>query len=239
MRLTAWLSERGGVGHRDDASDAGYAPSHVRAAIRAGAVRRIRAKWIALPSAPAELVTAAFSGGTVTCTTLARRRGWWVPPDADATVHLHLPSHESLRAENVHAHWTAPLGPRRPRVLEASVEDALSDAAQCHPLDQAVAIWESAIRVEATTLEALRSVRWRSAAARRCLEHVRPGAGSSLETVFHVRLSAGTRCCGSRTRRSSTAGTTSSAPSLPLSVEACTSLRPRRIGHVSRTTPLP
>lgn len=190
MRLTTWLSERGGIGHRDDASDAGFAPSHVRAAIRAGTVRRIRAKWIALPSAPAELVTAAFSGGTLTCTTLARRRGWWVPPDAGATVHLHLPSHESLRAEDVHAHWAALLGPRRPRVLEASVEDALSDAAQCQPLDQAVAIWESAIRTGATTLETLRGVRWRSAAARHCLEHVRPGAGSSLETVFHVRLSA-------------------------------------------------
>ncbi|WP_315900785.1 DUF559 domain-containing protein [Microbacterium esteraromaticum] len=189
MRLTTWLSNRGGIGHRDDASDAGFPPARVRAAIRSGEVLRVRAKWVALRSAPHELLIAAHSGGVVTCTTLARRRGWWVPPDADETVHLHLPPHESLRAD-VRAHWSKTLGPSRPRSLEASVEDALADAAQCHPLDQAVAIWESAIRTGATTWEALRSVPWRSAAARRCMQHARAGTDSSLETVFHVRLSS-------------------------------------------------
>lgn len=202
MRLTTWLEERDGIGHRDDASDAGFTPSHVRAAIRSGSVRRIRAKWIALDSAAPELVTAAFAGGALTCTTLARRRGWWVPPGVTEKskgdekpstiekVHLHLPVHESLRADDVTAHWAKPLTPRHPRMLEASVEDALSDVAPCFEIDQAVATWESAIRTTSTTLESLRSVRWRSAAARRCLLHVRPGTDSSLETVFHVRLSA-------------------------------------------------
>lgn len=190
MNLFSWLSDRGGIGHRDDASDAGFTVSRVRAAIRSGAVRRIRSKWIALRSAPDDLVTAAVSGGAVTCVSLARRRGWWVPPDADEKVHLHLPPNGSVRTEGVHSHWSNTLAPIRPRLLEASVEDALSDAASCFPLDQAVAIWESAVRTESVSLESLRAVQWRSSASRRCLAHVRTATDSSLETVFHVRLSS-------------------------------------------------
>lgn len=190
MNLLSWLRDRGGIGHRDDASDAGFTVSRVRTAIRSGVVHRIRSKWIALASAPAELVTAATSGGTVTCVSLARRRGWWVPPDADAQVHLHLPANGKARAKDVHGHWSNTLAPLRPRSLEASVEDALADAASCFTLDQAVAIWESAVRTESISLESLRSVQWRGSAARRCLAHMRAGTDSSLETVFHVRLSA-------------------------------------------------
>ena len=83
MNLLTWLRDRGGIGHRDDASDAGFTVSRVRAAIRSGAVLRIRSNWIALASAPDDLITAATSGGVLTCVSLARRRGWWVPPDAD------------------------------------------------------------------------------------------------------------------------------------------------------------
>lgn len=190
MNLLSWLRDRDGIGHRDDASDAGFTVSRVRAAIRSGAVLRIRSKWIALPSAPDDLVAAATSGGAVTCVSLARRRDWWVPPDADADVHLHLRANGKARAEGMHAHWSVPLAPARPRVLEASVEDALADAAGCFPLDQALAIWESAVRTEAISLESLRSVQWRSSASRRCLAHMRAGTDSSLETVFHVRLSS-------------------------------------------------
>src|SRR5690606_39121195 len=128
MNLLSWLQDRGGVGHRDDASDAGFTVSRVRAAIRSGAVRRIRSKWIALASAPTELVHAASSAGAVTCGSLGRRRGWWVPPDADATTHLRLPVNGALRVEDAHGHWAKPLAPMRPRALEASVEDALADA---------------------------------------------------------------------------------------------------------------
>lgn len=189
MDLHTWLSLRSGIGHRDDAAAAGFSPTRVRTAIRGGAVQRIRAKWIALHSAPTELVRAAAAGGALTCVSLARRREWWVPPDDDGALHLHLPRHASVRDRGVQAHWAKPLGPDRPRSLEASVEDALAHAAQCFPLDQATAIWESAIRTEAIALESLRQVTWRSTAARRVAEHTRGDTGSSLETIFHVRLS--------------------------------------------------
>jgi very-short-patch-repair endonuclease len=189
MDLMMWLRARGGIGHRDDASDAGFTPPRVRAEIRSGSVRRVRSKWIALPDAPAELVRAAEAGGAVTCVSLARRREWWVPPEADGLLHLQLPGHASIRDDGLQAHWAKPLGPPRPRELEVCVEDALAHAAQCFALDQATAIWESAIRQDAISLDSLRQVCWRSTAARRVAEHVRDDTGSSLETIFHVRLS--------------------------------------------------
>lgn len=169
--------------------DAGYSVSRIRAAIRSGAVQRIRAKWIALPGAPVDLLAAADAGGFLTCVSLARRRGWWVPPDAGDGLHLHLPPHGPNRTEDATLHWSKPLAPVRPRTLEASVEDALADAARCLPLDQAVALWESAARIEQLSVDSLRHVQWRDGASRRCADRLRPGTDSSLETIFRVRLS--------------------------------------------------
>ena len=190
MHLEQWLGARGGIGHREDAAAAGFSPAHVRAAIREGAVRRIRSRWIATSWAPQDLARAADTGGSITCVSLARRRDWWVPPEADDRLHVHLPRHASVRGEGLLVHWAKPLGPVRSRVLEASVEDALAHAAQCFELDQAAAIWESAIRKESIALESLRQVAWRSSSARLVADHVRGGTGSSLETIFHVRLSS-------------------------------------------------
>jgi len=189
MDLRSWLRSRNGIAHRDDAADAGFTVFRIRSAIRSGAVRRIRSRWIALESAPIDLTDAAESGGAVTCVSLARRRGWWVPPDTDERLHLRMPPNGVVRVSDAHAHWGRSLAPSRPRMLETSVEDALSDTASCFPVDQAVAIWESALRTESISLDSLRTVRWRTPAARRCLELLRPGTDSSLETVFHVRLS--------------------------------------------------
>lgn len=190
MDLVSWMETRGRIAHRDDAADAGYSTAHVRSAIRAGRVNRIRAKWIASDGAALDHLAAAESGGQVSCVSLARRRGWWVPPDADSRVHLRMPRNGVVRQDGTTAHWATSFGPSRPRRLEATVEDALADVAQCFALDQAVAVWESAVRTKAISLDALQQVPWRSAASRRCLQHTRGGTDSSLETVFHVRLSA-------------------------------------------------
>lgn len=190
MDLITWLRQRDGIAHRADALDAGFTVSRIRTAIRADAVRRIRARWIALQDAPSDLVHAAEAGGQLTCVSLARRRGWWVPPGAAEQMHVHLRPNAATPGIPVVAHWSASLGPSRPRRVLARTEDALAHAARCFPLDQAVAIWESAARVERVSIDSLRQVRWRDAVARRCVAHLRPGTDSSLETIFHVRLSA-------------------------------------------------
>lgn len=190
MNLANWLAHRGGIAHREDARDAGFTDSLIRRSIRTGIVDRIRARWIALPDAAPELLGAARAGGQLTCVSLARHRGWWVPPATDDRVHVHLRPAAASPPTSVVAHWSAPLGPHRPRRILAALEDALAHTARCFPLDQAVAIWESATRIENRDVESLRRVRWRSTAARRCVEHLRPGSDSSLETIFRVRLSA-------------------------------------------------
>lgn len=162
----------------------------IRRAIASGVVRRLRARWVALPDAPSPLIRAAESGGQLTCVSAGRHRGWWVPPGASDIVHVHLSPRSASPTVKVVAHWSHPIAPPRPREILASVEDSLAHAARCFPLDQAVAIWESAARVERLTIESLGRVRWRDAVAKRCLEHLRPGTDSSLETIFHVRLSS-------------------------------------------------
>lgn len=190
MRLSDWLRERGGIAHRADAMDAGFTVSRIRAAISTRDIDRIRARWIALPSAPEELVAAARAGGTLSCLSLARRRGWWVPPDADDRVHVHLQPNAASPGIPAIAHWSRPLAPLRPRALEAHVTDALAHAAHCLPLDQALAMWESAARAEELSLESLQQVGWRDSRSRRCAAGLSAGADSSLETIFRVRLGA-------------------------------------------------
>lgn len=170
--------------------DAGFTQSGIRLAIRRGLVRRIRASWIAIDSAPPDMAAAAEAGGRLTCVSLARHRGWWVPQDSSSKAHVHLLPTASPPGADVVAHWSRPIGAHRPRLLLASVEDALMHAARCFPLDDALAIWESAARVEKLSVESLRRVRWRDSASRRCAEHLRPGTDSSLETIFRVRLSS-------------------------------------------------
>lgn len=188
MDLVEWLSGRDGIAHRADATARGFSPSRVRAAIRAGIVRRIRSTWIALDDAPAELLAAATGAGRVTCLSLARRREWWIPDAADDRLHLQLHPNAHRLLENVTFHWARPLVDRG-RVLEASVEDALAHIAQCFSYEDAMSVWESAVKVENLDIESVRSVRWPDAASRNCANTIRGQSDSGLETLFVVRLS--------------------------------------------------
>lgn len=190
MELTQWLHAQGGIAHRSDARDAGYSPHAIRRAIADASVEPIGRRWLARSDAPTDLRRAAAAGGALTCVSSARRRGWWVPPEDSGALHVHLSPGAAVPRSDVVAHWSKLLGPARPRMLEASVEDALAHAARCLALEHAVAMWESAARVEQISIDSLRQVRWRDAIARRCAEQLRPGTDSSLETIFRVRLSS-------------------------------------------------
>lgn len=190
MDLLTWLTSRGGIAHRADAAAHRHSPDHVRAAIRSGTVRRIRAQWIALPDAPADMVEAAASGGRITCISLARRRGWWIPEGADERLHLHVGTNSSSHGVDAVRHWNAPLLDRGQRMLTASVEDALAHIAHCFDAEEARSIWESAIKVEALDIESLRRVPWRDRRSKELALSVRGGSDSGLETIVVVRLSS-------------------------------------------------
>jgi len=189
MDLTAWLAAHGGIAHRSDAAAHGFSPRHVRAAIRAGDVRRIRAQWVALDSAPDDLTAAAAASGRLTCVSLARRRGWWMPDRVDAGLHLQVGANAHRHRDDARLHWGAPLIDPGARELTASVEDALAHIAVCCSHEEARVIWESAIRVEGLDVEALRLVRWRDQRSRGLADEVVGLSDSGLETIVVVRLS--------------------------------------------------
>ncbi|WP_431074026.1 endonuclease domain-containing protein [Microbacterium phyllosphaerae] len=189
MDLTEWLTARGGIAHRSDAADHGFAPGHVRAAIRSGSVRRMRAQWVALSSAPDDLVAAAAASGRLTCVSLARHSGWWVPDKAPADLHLQVGPNAHRHRADATLHWGAPLVDCGPRRLTASVEDALAHIASCCSREDARVIWESAIRMERLDIEALRLVEWREPRSRILAEEVVGLSDSGLETIVVVRLS--------------------------------------------------
>ena len=189
-QLRAWLAEQGGIAHRRDILDAGFGLQLLRAFARADDVTTTR-RWVHLPGAPDVLVAAARAGGRITCTTLARHKGWWMPDGVPARIHLHLlPKAGSPRLDDDWAgvtHWTQPLAPTG-RSLVGSVEDALAHIALCQPRDTALVLWESAVRCETVTPESLRTVAWPTRAARELAEAVQGLSDSGLETLVVAPL---------------------------------------------------
>lgn len=185
--LSTWLRTGDGVAHRDDLLRAGFPVSMLRAFVRAGRARLIRRAWIALPDADPQLLTAAQAGGRLTCSTLARRRGWWIPESATRGIHLHLhPRAGSARLGTDWGgvlHWARPVTPMGGNSLVGNLEDALAHIAVCERFDDALVLWESAARIEKLAAAYLRSLPWTTAAARALAERVTGLSDSGLETI--------------------------------------------------------
>lgn len=174
---------RGTAVHRQQLRGEGYSAEQLRAAVRAGAVELYRRAWFVGRDAADDLREAARWGGRVTCTTFARRRGWWMPEGVEEEVHLHFPPGSTgPRAPwGGVAHWAQPIAPLG-RSLVATVEDALAHIAVCLPPEQALVLWESAAGLERLAPEALRAIRWPSRAAALAAE-VTGLADSGLEVL--------------------------------------------------------
>ena len=177
--------------HREQLHAAGYTDAQLRALVRAGEFEVLRRSWFVSRECDDALREAARLGGRLTCTTFARRRGWWMPEGIGDELHLHfVPGstgpRPSERPPGV-SHWTQPLAPVG-RSLLATVEDALAHIALCLPPDQALVVWESASRGEGMSPEALRRVRWTSRAAIDLADRVNGLADSGLEVLVCAPL---------------------------------------------------
>lgn len=190
-QLQAWISAHGGVVHRDDVLRAGFAIALLRAFVRDGHAELVRRVWLVTPEAPGDLRTAARAGARVSCTSLARRRGWWMPEGIGSELHLHLhPGSGSARLGDGWigvTHWTKPVAPAA-RSLLGTVEDALLHIAACVNPDRALVLWESASRVEKLAPQTLRAVRWSSRIARELADAVTGLSDSGLESLLVVPL---------------------------------------------------
>lgn len=148
---------------------------------------RPRNGWVALPEADPPLVAAARAGVVLTCQTQASRLGLWVL--REEAVHVAAPPHGHVGQvkEGTRIHWAQPLVPRHPDALVDPVENVLALVADCLPHEEALVIWESALRQGSATLEVLQRMPL-SSAARAIADECSPYSDSGLETLIPRRL---------------------------------------------------
>lgn len=187
------VRRRGGITRSRALRDAGISNRELTAAVRSGALLRPRGGWIALPDADAQLVGAARAGVVLSCVTQASRLGLWVlrtdRPHVAASAHsgaVRAPRSPSGEPR-VSVHWGSPLVPRFPDRLEDPVENVLHLVAACQPYETALAVWESALRAQLVTPEAMARYAL-SARARRILADAKPFSDSGLESFVGPRL---------------------------------------------------
>lgn len=165
----------------------GHSRHYIRLARARGIVRSVRQDWIATHDAEAELVAAARAGVVLTCVTLARRLGLWVL--SGDVPHVAVAPHAAgRRPELLRVHWAEPVVPRHPDAVEDSLHNALALIATCRPHEDALTIWESALKQGLVTPAELERIELPSA-AKRLLAEATPFADSGLETIFRSRLS--------------------------------------------------
>lgn len=179
------LELRGGIARTRTLRDQGVSAWSIRRALERGDVLRPRQGWLSSPDADPALVAAAESGTVISCVSQATRLGLWTFDDG---WHVALAPHAKLsRPVRGRVHWHKPLIPRDPDSLVDPVENVLAVVADCQPYENALAIWESAIRNDLADMEALAGYPLRPA-ARRLLDEAAPHADSGLETVVVPRL---------------------------------------------------
>lgn len=174
MRTTVLRDAVGGSRHAID-----------RAVARGELVRPARG-WVATTDADPVLTAAAAVGVVVTCVTLAARRGLW---DVGASA-MHVaatPGRALRRPTTAHVHWAKPIVPRDPGALEDPVENALALVSDCQPHEQALAVWESAIRQRLVVIDQLATLPL-GPNARRILAEASPYSDAGTESLVVSRL---------------------------------------------------
>ncbi|KJQ53476.1 endonuclease domain-containing protein [Microbacterium sp. SA39] len=131
------------------------------------------------------LVAAAKTGVVLTCITQAHRLGLWVLKDG--STHVAAPRHAGRIAVRAHVHWERPVVPREPSALEDPIENVLAIVARCQPREKALAIWNSALQTQKTTIEVLHGLPL-ATEARHLFAELTPFADSGLETIVVPRL---------------------------------------------------
>ena len=189
MELGNWLAEHGGITHSAQAQRAGFTRYAIRRSIADGDCSRIRRDWLAGPTAPVDVCTAAALGGRVACLSVARRLELWHLPDG--MTHISVPSNAQVPAAgSTRVHWSAGPVPVGRFTLVEPIENALVHIAECQPFENALVVWDSALNKKLVTGAALERLPLRSAAARAVRAVASGLADSGLETLPVSRLAA-------------------------------------------------
>lgn len=161
------------------------------AAVRSGALRRIRRGWYATPHASEEELRAAEACGSLSCISLLAEEGAFRPPDS--RLHLAVTSSSRPRprelGDGVVTHWSRRARRTEYRSIRATRVEALTQVFLCQPLEYAVAVADSCLRLRLIGPDALAQMR--TALPRRfavVAELVNARAESGTESITRVRL---------------------------------------------------
>jgi len=191
-----------GIAHSSTLRGAGASDSMVALAVARGDVARIRNGWVAIESAPRELVNAVRVGGRLSCISVLRIRGIWCADDR----HSHIST--SRRPGRLRSPIGGPLGnPARwglkvhivagrhdPSRLVDTIDEALLHLFSCHARDDVIASLDSAVNLGLTTLSRLAALPLTDT-YRAYLKLVDPTAQSGLETKARLGFRRrGIRC---------------------------------------------
>lgn len=187
MKIAQHFNAHGYI-HRSDLVDRGWSSARIRSAVAAEGLVVARRQWVLRPSAHPALHLAATTGGHVSCATALTPLGLWVPERTAGVAHLALPPNSNSTPSGVRVHRAIPVIARNPRDLIDRLENVLAAVARCFVVEDALAIWESAVHSGATTLEHLARVDWRDSASRTLAAHAGAASDSGLETLFVWRL---------------------------------------------------
>jgi very-short-patch-repair endonuclease len=188
--LAAWITQNHGVAHTQSVRAAGFSRYEIADAAALGVVQRVRRSWLVTPDCDPRRVTAASIGGRATCVTAAELYGLWVP-EHDGRTHVAVPTTSSRHAAaNVHLHWAVGPAPTGRRENVDPLLNVLFHVAQCLPMAEALAVWESAIRKQLVDPEVLRRVEWRRTAASDIAAVADRLSNSGLETHFAIGMRA-------------------------------------------------
>ena len=135
----------------------GAAPHELTAAVRSGALMRVRRGYYALPDLEPQLMHAVRIGGRLGCVSAARRLGIWaaVPQFAHVAMRHEASRMRSpkdrfagLTVENLDGcelHWWRLPRALRPNLHTVGSAEALAHIARCQPRELAVASFDSAL----------------------------------------------------------------------------------------------
>lgn len=184
MKLTSFLSARGGTAATADLARAGFSRREIDEALAAGAIIRISRGHYGLPQDPSTYRAARELKGLLTCISAAPSYGLWTLVPAQ-TLHLCL------------GHRAAPTGavahgrcrhPRHTWLPVAGLADVLVHAMHCLPELQALVMVQCAVGRGDISLEFIRGKLGgnRNGRARSVLDLVIPRADSVLEVLANT-----------------------------------------------------
>lgn len=182
------LARGGGVVALRRLLQAGATRSAARRAVSARDLERVRPGWFAAPDADRDVRRAVAAGGALSCADALHRRGCWLPPSCTG-VHARFAYRAARGRAGLIPHV---LPPALDRPVLHSVDPAPIAAActvGCLPRDDAVAVLDSALRLEVVDAEVLadllRALGPRGTEVGRAID---PSAESGAETMLRLLL---------------------------------------------------